>query len=401
MALKTNYEEYSSNPETNDAQLKKEIKKLGITGEVMKKMKKNLKEQGSWNNHLEIGRLLLEAEMAMNDTDCCKAETKYHKVIQLDPEIPHAYAGLANIYFFNSSRKRQEEAAKFSILAMEKIAFALFSGKSEENENRQDFMSTVLSSKSLNDLFLITMLDIINGIRYQRHALFEQCDEGESLATSVFKAEWVLEDQKLIRMVKYYLDRVTDENTSTDLDNIRLYNAMITYGTCLHGMISRGVPVLEPTSTMDRTKAEFIEAVTWYKKANLLGKSLKKVKGLFIHPDDIQESLIMSAKMMMMVFNQCKPSSSEMSPFQDGQWVIAHGLTSDIGKKLNEKIAQVKSKHLQQGRIPVIFQEGNKPKMIKPNNLRPAKMSSKNEALLLCLSTSDQWTIMKDKTNVL
>lgn len=86
-----------------------------------------------------------------------------------------------------------------------------------------------------------------------------------------------------------------------------------------------------------------------------------------------------------------------LSPFYDGEWVIAHGLTSSVGKNLNHRVAMVKGDELnEEGRVAVAFEEGGPIKNLKVENLKYARTVNIKAALLLFLDESEQWKFMMD-----
>ncbi|GFH47494.1 hypothetical protein CTEN210_03969 [Chaetoceros tenuissimus] len=88
----------------------------------------------------------------------------------------------------------------------------------------------------------------------------------------------------------------------------------------------------------------------------------------------------------------CNRSSS---PYFDGEWVIAHGLTSAIGKTLNHRVAMVKGDDLnEEGRVAVVFKEGGPIKYLKVENLKHARTVNAKAALLMHLEEPAQWRFM-------
>ncbi|GFH47400.1 predicted protein [Chaetoceros tenuissimus] len=95
--------------------------------------------------------------------------------------------------------------------------------------------------------------------------------------------------------------------------------------------------------------------------------------------------------------NQKVSSSLSSSPYYDGEWVIAHGLTSSVGKFLNHRVAMVKGDDLNdEGRVAVVFEEGGQIKTLKVENLKRASTVNKKAALLMFLDESEQWNFMMD-----
>ena len=85
------------------------------------------------------------------------------------------------------------------------------------------------------------------------------------------------------------------------------------------------------------------------------------------------------------------------SPYFDGEWVIAHGLTSSVGKSLNHRVAIVKGDDLnEEGRVAVVFKEGGIIKHLKVDNLKHARTVNAKAALLMFLEESEQWRFMMD-----
>ena len=83
------------------------------------------------------------------------------------------------------------------------------------------------------------------------------------------------------------------------------------------------------------------------------------------------------------------------SPFFDGEWVIAHGLKSSVGKKLNHRVAMVKGDDLNvEGRVSVVFKEGGPIKYLKVDNLKYARTVNIKASLLLFLDEPEQWKFM-------
>lgn len=88
----------------------------------------------------------------------------------------------------------------------------------------------------------------------------------------------------------------------------------------------------------------------------------------------------------------CNRSSS---PYFDGEWVIAHGLTSSVGKTLNHRVAMVKGDDLnEEGRVAVVFKEGGQIKRLKVENLKHARTVNAKAALLMFLDEPEQWKFM-------
>ena len=87
--------------------------------------------------------------------------------------------------------------------------------------------------------------------------------------------------------------------------------------------------------------------------------------------------------------------NSSFSPYFDGEWVIAHGLKSSIGKKLNHGVAMVKGDDLnEEGRVSVVFKQDGPIKHLKVENLKRARTVNAKAALLMFLDESEQWEFM-------
>ncbi|GFH54754.1 predicted protein [Chaetoceros tenuissimus] len=94
---------------------------------------------------------------------------------------------------------------------------------------------------------------------------------------------------------------------------------------------------------------------------------------------------------------QVSSSLSLSSPYNDGDWVIAHALISPLGKPFNHRVAMVKGDDLnEEGRVAVVFEEGGSIKYLKVENLKLARTVNKNAALLMFLDESEQWKFMMD-----
>ncbi|GFH47498.1 hypothetical protein CTEN210_03973 [Chaetoceros tenuissimus] len=88
----------------------------------------------------------------------------------------------------------------------------------------------------------------------------------------------------------------------------------------------------------------------------------------------------------------CNISSS---PYFDGEWVIAHGLTSTVGKTLNHRVAMVKGDDLnEEGRVAVVFKEGGPIKYLNIENLKHARTVNAKAGLLTPLKEQEQWKFM-------
>lgn len=91
-------------------------------------------------------------------------------------------------------------------------------------------------------------------------------------------------------------------------------------------------------------------------------------------------------------------SNISFSPFYDGEWVIARGLTSSVGKNLNHRVAMVKGDNLnEESRVGVVFEEGGPIKYLKVDNLKYDRTVNIKATLLLFLDEPEQWKfIMND-----
>lgn len=95
--------------------------------------------------------------------------------------------------------------------------------------------------------------------------------------------------------------------------------------------------------------------------------------------------------------NQQISCNISSSPYFNGEWVIAHGLTSSVGKTLNHRVAMVKGDELnEEGRVPVVFEEGCPIRYLKVDNLKHARTVNAKAAILMFLEESEQWRFMMD-----
>ncbi|GFH47389.1 hypothetical protein CTEN210_03864 [Chaetoceros tenuissimus] len=124
---------------------------------------------------------------------------------------------------------------------------------------------------------------------------------------------------------------------------------------------------------------------------------IKDVDSMYGDPKLLDPKYITSLLESMKLRNQEFDINISLSPFYDGEWVIAHGLTSSVGKTLNHRVAMVKGDDLNdEGRVAIVFKEGGPIKNLKVENLKYARTVNAKAALLMFLDVSEQWKFMMD-----
>lgn len=380
-----------------------------------------------------------------------KAETLCRKIIKMYPLAPEPYIRLGHMRYSycKSSHLRRKEAAKLFEISMVKTAHLLL------NENMDCNFSFNYKTQTYE---FITVLDYIFEMQNDLDRS-EEVDvpmfkadwivnqkKYESLYR--FHLQFILDKDRLINFFEYggthhfsMLDpdffSLTDPKYVGALDLLwkqELLKILVRLGMIHQGVIHQGVPVLNHSGQTfnHRTTEDLRAAETAFKDAFKVASDIKSsleyyvctcgklpvdsiknilkygimsifsvhyTEELILDPTIVQSAYIAPLTSLLETRQEKSEYDENLtqarSPFFNGEWVIAHGLTSAFGKTLNNTAALVKSDTLnEEGRVAVFFEEGGPIKYLKPTNLKKVVEVHEKYFFLVCLPESDQWKFM-------
>ncbi|GFH47490.1 predicted protein [Chaetoceros tenuissimus] len=443
---KKKHREFSAEKAEHLEASKEEVRFMSSSNRFIKRMKNE-------NKHTQFTYMMYAMETARTKMDYDRAESLCRKMISLYPFVPEPYKELAimKLRTDKSSRLSRRDAARLLEVSMEKTAQLLLNG---DTSIRHSSELKSLKEKSMSNLsFPVQCRELDEKLNMMFEMIQDDLDNVEEVDSSIFEANWVVSDRKFMAMWLYLSQIMMDKDLHRSIQmfmaptsesfpyeillehpvpdpdihfsefslhvqqQVDVYNTLVRSGIIYNGLFHEGLPVLDPNNMglvlNNRTPEELMIAKEIYMHAflhgseivefyNSIGISHTSDELFVVHPNELLEDYLNPiASLLEAGVNEFDPKLSS-SPFFDGEWVIAHGLTSDIGKRLNHTAAMVKSdKFNEEGRVAVVFKDGGPTKYLKVENLKPAVKENRNYALLVCLPEAEQWKFMMKESLVI
>ncbi|GFH47344.1 predicted protein [Chaetoceros tenuissimus] len=395
-------------------------------------------------------RMMTTVSAAIVKMNLNKAETLCRKIIKLYPlaSEPYTELGLMRYSYCKSSHLRRKEAAQLFEISIVKTAHFLLNGSMDGNFNYTDQIYEFL--KVLNYIF--EMQNDLNRSEEVDVPIFKAdwiVNEKRYASLHRFHLQFILDKDRSIPFFTYGAKRhfsmiddfsLIDPNYVGVLDLLwkqEILKILVRLGLIHQGLTLQGVPVLHHhgqtfshMATEDLLAAETafkdafkvasdikslleycvracgkfpVDSVKNLLKYGIMSKfSVHYIEELILDPSIVQSAYIAPLASLLETRQEKSEDDENLtqtrSPFFNGEWVIAHGLTrlsAAIGKTLNNTAALVKSDTLnEEGRVAVFFEEGGPIKYLKPTNLKKVVEVHEKYSFLVCLPESDQWKFM-------
>lgn len=233
------------------------------------------------NKHTHFAYMMNAIKTASTRMDYDRAESLCRKAISLYPFVPEPYKELAimKLRTNTSSLRARQDAARLLEASMEKTAQLLLNGDTSIRHT-SDLKSA--KDKSMCDLsFPIQCGELYEKMNMVFEMIQDDQDNAEEVDSSIFEADWVVNNQKFMALWLYLLELMMDkdlyrsihmffEPTSEELlyevmlakpvldadthfsefslhvqQQVDIYNTLVKFGMMYHGLIHKGLPVLD------------------------------------------------------------------------------------------------------------------------------------------------------------
>lgn len=303
-------------------------------------------------------RQVREAEIIMAQKNMEKAERKFQKIIQTEPESPSPYLNLALISM--QMERADAECKRYLDLGFEKYGYALlngFIGNMEMTEKQTSEMT----------------------YKYIAHLIASRIDEQN------IKAKFWEEDSLLKRVYRYAYKCYPTSHALVEKEDKAMFQEHWNYLSDIYirilaGLVDWGRVDTPHAITTEKDIEEAIDV------ANIAKEQNKD------NPDQVCKYNMLIESLMW------QSTTEEDFPFYNGCWVVIRDLKNEKCQHMNEKLGYVHKKHSKRDRY-VVQIDGFGKACVKKYNLYIIPLSVKEQGLVPLLADVEQWNYVRPKAD--